>query len=177
MVYLLTYYGMINCLALAAALALGYFTDNLFMVHFAAGFLGALSAVLWIGVAMFYLIYSGQAVKRGAEAGLVESKDVAFCYEAKKRLFPWFVAAILLLVTTPFLGATAHMKTGSAAGHHLAAWMSALVFWVSVYLAHGRITEHGRMVDEIVKKVEQLRRAKAASQAPAKPGSNGGQEQ
>ncbi|MDH5510952.1 MAG: hypothetical protein OEZ32_11450 [Nitrospinota bacterium] len=177
MVYLLTYYGVINCLALAVALALGYFTDTFFMVHFAAGFLGALSAVLWIGVAMFYLIYSGQAVKRAKEAGLVESKDVAFCHEAKKRLFPWFVAAILLLVTSPFLGATAHMKTGSAAGHHMVAWMSALVFWISVYLAQGRITEHGRMIDEIMKKVGELRRAKAASQSPSFPGSSGTGEQ
>jgi len=165
MVNLLIYYGMANCLALAAAMALGYFADTLFMAHFAAGFLGSLSAVLWIGVAMFYLIYSGQAVKRAVEAGLSEARDAAFCYQAKKKLFPWFVTSILLLVSTPFLGATVHMKAGSAAGHHLAAWMSVPVFWVSVYISHTRITEHGRMIDEIILKIKDIRLTRDAARA------------
>ncbi|MDH5678156.1 MAG: hypothetical protein OEZ28_06025, partial [Nitrospinota bacterium] len=76
MIQLLTYYGVANCLVLAVTLGLGYIGDTAMMAHFLLGFVGSLSAVLWVGVAMFYLIYSGQAVKKAGEAGLMEQGRV-----------------------------------------------------------------------------------------------------
>ncbi|MDH5477573.1 MAG: hypothetical protein OEY50_04525 [Nitrospinota bacterium] len=165
MIQLLTYCGVANCLVLAVTLGLGYIGDTAMMAHFLLGFVGSLSAVLWVGVAMFYLIYSGQAVKKAGEAGLMEQGRVDYCYQAKKRLFPWFLTSILLLVMAPFFGATAQAHTGSSLAHHLVAWLAALVFWLSVYLSYSRLVEHSKMIEEILGKVLAMRQAKAGNKS------------
>jgi hypothetical protein len=160
---MLIYYGVANCVALAAALGLGYMGRNWYMAHFAAGFLGALSASLWIGVAMFYLIYAGQAVNRAAEAGLAAADDVLYHRLAKKKLFPWYLAAIATLIVGPFLGAIAQTKGGGGlAAHHAVSWISCGAYWLCVYLSREKITQTSRMIDKILADVEAIRKKKAA---------------
>ncbi|MDH4184558.1 MAG: hypothetical protein OEV92_10075 [Nitrospinota bacterium] len=163
MIQLLIYFGAVNALALAASLGSGYLGQDMFMAHFAIGFLSSLSCVLWICVAMFYFIYSGQAINRAQSAGLAIGEDVECARLAKKKLFPWFMTAMLLLVTGPFLGATAQAKTGPMLAHNLIGWISAAVYWYSLYIGRPFIIQTGATIGRILEKVSELRRAKAAA--------------
>ena len=173
MVEPLIYFGAVNLLALAAAMATGYMGEKMFMAHFVLGFLGALAATLWIGVAMFYLIYAGQAVNRAREVGLATEEDVRYQVEAKKKLFPWLMAAILSLIAGPFLGALSQAQGSSVIAHHAVGWISLALFVFCVFRGAEKLRQTGRTIEKITGAVEEIRKRKAAAKPnePSAPSS------
>ena len=160
MINLLLYFGAINVIAICSALALGYMGPSLYLYHFAFGFLGALSATLWIGVAMFYIIYTGYAANNAFKAGLATEERRMYISSSKMRLFPWYTVNILLLIAGPFLGASVQASTASKDTHSLVAWIAVVAYTSAVALSWNRLKKHGEFINELVEIIKKRREEK-----------------
>ncbi len=130
MVTVLNAAGIALLVALLTGALFGYMVvdDATLVRHVALGLVAALGSILNLSLVMFYFIATGKAVREAAEKGLMPVKDYRITRKFKGKLFPLVMAAVVMFMITPVLGAGYHAGRMELTWHMTLAW-SAIVFY------------------------------------------------
>ncbi len=149
-------YGVFNAVSIFAALALGYLRgagEAFYQAHVLAGLLSTLSAILGLVIVMFYLIYTGAAVKKAAKDKLVDAELYYETRRYKTTLFPWIMVSILSLLAAPNLGAAYDTGKAPLWLHHAAAWEVLIVLGIVTYLSKNILQENKKILNFTIEAV------------------------
>lgn len=130
MVTVLNAAGIALLVALLVGAMFGYMVvdDATLVRHVALGLVAALGSILNLSLVMFYFIATGKAVREAAEKGLMPVDDYKVTRKFKGKLFPLVMAAVIMFMVTPVLGAGYHAGRMEITWHMALAW-TAIVFY------------------------------------------------